>query len=452
MSSPEAATKMARRQTIMPFARASFAMSVDEDMQNRDAAKKQEWGIVADACVNTNREVRRWSVARRPSAWQLDEAQDDSFASKSGASASDPNEEEEYDLILDEEPNDNEDRNEMVMRVLTKAPDQRSEDDLALLQQATEDVKFFERLTPIQYKQLCRVMTHERLDREQVVFTQGEEGTTFYIIHWGAAKVYVSDADTLPPGQCVCVLEDGDSFGELALHGNGIRNASVVTATSTLLLKVELEDYQQSLLQMHEADLQERIEFLSRIFIFSDWPESDLRKVAYVMTSRKFEKNTTIIRQGTQTDSMYFLAEGVCRVLQNVPLTARQHEMLGGKSSRQRSGGGESSPKSEQLLEVCRLNQYQYFGELALLDKGDHTASVVSTSAVEVYVLSKYDFYHHVDARTQEMMQNYAKKFYLDGASIRQEISKQYRWNEYKKNLLDGVVANVPGRAARGRT
>ena len=91
-------------------------------------------------------------------------------------------------------------------------------------------------------------MTHELVDKESVVFSQGDEGTTFYIIYKGAATVYVPDEDR-EKGQgslgqaatalqslarrrgsvvtadglrlarqqtCVCMLEDGDSFGELA--------------------------------------------------------------------------------------------------------------------------------------------------------------------------------------------------------------------------------------------
>ena len=85
-------------------------------------------------------------------------------------------------------------------------------------------------------------MTHELVDKESVVFSQGDEGTTFYIIYKGAATVYVPDEDrekgagqpwaggdgAPEPGAaarlvvtadglrlarqqtCVCMLEDGD--------------------------------------------------------------------------------------------------------------------------------------------------------------------------------------------------------------------------------------------------
>ena len=74
-----------------------------------------------------------------------------------------------------------------------------------------------------------------------------------------------------------------------------------------------------------------------------------------------------------------------------------------------------------------------------MLEKGTHTASVVSITSVEVLILSKYDFYHLVDTRTQEMMQNYALKFYFDETSIRKSIQEQYEWDRYKGSLTDGL-------------
>ena len=172
-----------------------------------------------------------------------------------------------------------------LVRALARGPAARSVDDLKLIEGATADVKFFERLSRDQHLELCRVMTHELVDKESVVFSQGDEGTTFYIIYKGAATVYVPDDDR-EKGQgslgqaatalqslarrrgsvvtadglrlarqqtCVCMLEDGDSFGELALLGSGVRQATVVTAMATRFLKIEKEAYERSLQKLHEA-------------------------------------------------------------------------------------------------------------------------------------------------------------------------------------------------------
>ena len=57
-----------------------------------------------------------------------------------------------------------------------------------------------------------------QVPKDHVIFQQGDEGSTFYIIDIGAVKVLVLDerlsASGAPNryGSCVCVLEDGDSF------------------------------------------------------------------------------------------------------------------------------------------------------------------------------------------------------------------------------------------------
>lgn len=109
-----------------------------------------------------------------------------------------------------------------------------------------------------------------------------------------------------------------------------------------------------------------------------------------------------------------------------------------------------SSPRhvpltDDPVLEICELGPLQYFGERALLQgvgtrKGAHSASVVSSTRVEVLILSKYDFYHHVDQKTQELMSNYADKFYFDEDNIRRTIHKQHRWDCYKQDLLQSVL------------
>lgn len=53
----------------------------------------------------------------------------------------------------------------------------------------------------------------------------------------------------------------------------------------------------------------------------------------------------------------------------------------------------------------------------------------------------RYDFYHCVDAKTQEMMMAYADKFYMDEDQIRKCIRRQYRWDHYKAELVKDVLS-----------
>ena len=264
-----------------------------------------------------------------------------------------------------------------VLRALRKPSSERTDDDLQTIQQATADVKFFQRLSPEEHRELCRVIQPAFAPAYTSVFEQGDVGTAVYVIYHGAAKVHVGgvhgpvykkptraaswglmkmsaqgatspklesvepnvdDAESKEEshevkeseegkarreakeneegmeseegmeakkvaklGACVCVLEDGDSFGELALMASdrfgGIRQASVRTAMDTHLLKIDKAVYDRSLHELHEAELDRRVKFVRSIFIFGNWSEEDLRGISKVMTKRQYEKNTTIIAQ-----------------------------------------------------------------------------------------------------------------------------------------------------------
>ena len=363
-----------------------------------------------------------------------------------------------------------------VLQVLRKPSSERSDDDLQTILQATADSKFFQRLSPEQHREICRVIQPAFVPKDTLVFQQGDEGKSVYVIYHGAAKVYVDHTKPAkaagwgmmvglsPPkqgaqnatsrkldvepnvdseeegeesedakvakeeaklaaelaklGSCVCVLEDGDSFGELALFtpsGSSKRQASVRTAMHSHLLKIDKEVYDRKLHELHEAELDRRVRFVRSIFIFGNWSEEDLRGISEVMTKRQYEKNTTIIAQvgrlnyfqtltltlvltltptptlilililnltiaqGEQTDAMYLLTKGSCRVIKRMQLTQRQQGMLGlappsprawGGSGR---GGGSSrqpsrAPPEETLLEICELPVRHYFGEIAMLE------------------------------------------------------------------------------------
>ena len=77
-----------------------------------------------------------------------------------------------------------------MLRVLRKPPDLRTEEDLIVVANATKTVKFFRQMGDAAlHRELCRHMTLEQVPKESVIFQQGDEGSTFYIIYTGAVKV-----------------------------------------------------------------------------------------------------------------------------------------------------------------------------------------------------------------------------------------------------------------------
>ena len=118
----------------------------------------------------------------------------------------------------------------------------------------------------------------------------------------------------------------------------------------------------------------------------------------------------------------------------------------------------ESQLGTKPMLELGELNPLQYFGERALLDskrtaaskRPNHTASVATLTECEVLLLSRYDFYHCIDEKTQKLMKAYAEKFYFDEEHVRRAISKQHRWDAYKTKLLHDTMSPRGQASPRG--
>ena len=358
--------------------------------------------------------------------------------------------EEDGKLGPDEEAN-------LVEVALRKLPERRTIEDCEVLQRATASVKFLKSMEnePAQVLDLCRAMTSRRLNKGEVVFKEGEVGATFYIIYSGSFKVLVNDYSkgTEVISNQVATLAMGDAFGELALVGNGLRAATVVAESDAMLLQVEKDAYESICGRHYEEKIARRAAFLRTVFLFAETPHDDLVNLAKLLTEKKFDKNATIIRQGTSTVSMYFLYSGRCRVLKQMELTTELAGKVAGAAPASRAPSGRpiaaTSSQSSPVLEIGELTPPQFFGEKALIEaqkagkrRWPHSASVVSITRVEVLILSKHDFHRQFGAESIGHMVAYADKFYYEEDSIRKSILEQHRWGRYKQELVRGALSS----------
>jgi CRP-like cAMP-binding protein len=209
----------------------------------------------------------------------------------------------------------------------------REPSEIAELLRLTRAVRFFQSLSEAMREQLCQVMTVEDMAAGSVVFEQGTEGTTFYVILSGSVDVNVRDAisgTTFTATQ----LFLGDSFGELALVNNALRGATIVCVQDCSFLKIEKKDYEKILSKMQQAELEERADFLATMPIFHTWTRSSLKSLGQVMSTKSVPRNTIIIKQGDEPDGLYFVRKGTCVVLKQLLFREATLKALHDESSR----------------------------------------------------------------------------------------------------------------------
>jgi CRP/FNR family transcriptional regulator, cyclic AMP receptor protein len=104
-----------------------------------------------------------------------------------------------------------------------------------------------------------------------------------------------------------------------------------------------------------------RIEFLKKVRLFSGCSRQELSKIASLTTETHVPAGTVLAKQGQAGDEFFVIVEG-------------------------------TAVASRNEVELARFGPGSFFGELALLDGGERTATVVVESDARLLVLSRREF------------------------------------------------------------
>ncbi|KAF6115761.1 Rap guanine nucleotide exchange factor 4 [Phyllostomus discolor] len=127
--------------------------------------------------------------------------------------------------------------------ILRKSPGQRTMDDLEIIYEELLHIKALSHLSTTVKRELAGVLIFESHAKGgTVLFNQGEEGTSWYIILKGSVNVVIYGKGV------VCTLHEGDDFGKLALVNDAPRAASIVLREDNChFLRVDKEDFNRIL-------------------------------------------------------------------------------------------------------------------------------------------------------------------------------------------------------------
>uniref|UniRef100_A0A8C2B6Z9 Zgc:171558 n=1 Tax=Cyprinus carpio TaxID=7962 RepID=A0A8C2B6Z9_CYPCA len=127
--------------------------------------------------------------------------------------------------------------------ILRKPPGQRTAEDLEIIYDELLHIKALSHLSNTVKRELASVLIFESHAKAgTVLFNQGEEGTSWYIIQKGSVNVVIYGKGV------VCTLHEGDDFGKLALVNDAPRAASIVLREDNChFLRVDKEDFNRIL-------------------------------------------------------------------------------------------------------------------------------------------------------------------------------------------------------------
>jgi CRP/FNR family transcriptional regulator len=116
-----------------------------------------------------------------------------------------------------------------------------SQDDTARL---LERVPMFDGLTPTEIEELAKVAVPRTYQAGQVVFREGDQGDTCFIVKSGAVKIA---REHLGRTIALAELRAGDMFGELSMFGGEVRSATAQALEDTAAIALLAGDVRRML-------------------------------------------------------------------------------------------------------------------------------------------------------------------------------------------------------------
>ena len=232
-------------------------------------------------------------------------------------------------------------------------------------------IPIFSDLGPEAFVALTEALQVRRLATGETILTEGEVGTSFYVVATG--RLVVKRRDEKGDHVVLAHLGEGDFFGEMALLAAAPRNATVVAEEPSEVLVLEFEVLRtlagrfphlaHSLRRFYRQRLLANALAVSPLF--RPFGREDRKAVMERFRERAVHPGEVIIREGAMADGLYVVLEGA------VDVTRRT--------------------EAGDVL-VGQLREGDLFGEMSCMRKTGATATVTVKRGGSLLRLQRPDF------------------------------------------------------------
>ena len=323
-----------------------------------------------------------------------------------------------------------------VTAVLKKDARLRSPYEVESMGKFLQTIDVFSDLTLAVCIDLARQCRLKKYNREEVIYREGDDATSFYVIMTGSVGTRMqpqltrgdeksnASSPSQSEGYIAGIEYAGSSLGSDSFSSSLLpRHSSTRMAIERCeLLAIDMSDY-ASCMRMHRREEEkQRMHVLKHIKAFELCTPQELWHIAQHMTPLRLTKNQLVFTQGEHADRIYFVSTGECRAIFTQPQA--------------------DSPHPPMYLDLGRLRQYSFFGELAMFREGGvRSCTVYAETSCALYVMAYDEFKAKVPRFVAEAMKEWGDVLYakeeegeLDGM-----MRAEKKWLTWKAKMMEGV-------------
>uniref|UniRef100_A0A5K4FDU7 Cyclic nucleotide-binding domain-containing protein n=1 Tax=Schistosoma mansoni TaxID=6183 RepID=A0A5K4FDU7_SCHMA len=308
---------------------------------------------------------------------------------------------------------------------------------------------------------------YEKYEARRMIIRQGQPPLNFYFIISGSVVVSVSRKNKQtgePYEETVAFLKAGQSFGELALIYGGKRSATIICKTPVELLVMSNNEFNQIFMQNtlnHEAD---HITFLRTIQFIPKQVVNHLNGVdSTILLFTFFRRNVTICIDSNQSNWIYIVKTGQCRILKDVELkpkhlksTIKTHRPgtdlqyyfesschnAKSKLNSQNSAKKLDNKNDKIFIELKILEPSSVFGleSIAFEPFGGTTSVSLVSDGAECVAINKTFFIEHCPTNFLNWLRSKVQPF-PSVEELESKLNTYRQWKMYRHHIIQDMTS-----------
>ena len=323
-----------------------------------------------------------------------------------------------------------------VTALLKKDARLRTPADVEAMAKFLQTIDAFAQLSLPVCVDLARHVRLRRYNREEIIYREGDDATSFYVIMTGAVGTRVTPqlayseeekhgaSDTAGEGYIAGIEHAGASLGADSFSAQLLpRHSSTRMAIERCeLLVLDMSDY-ATIVRLHRRDEEkQRMHVLKHVKAFELCTAEELWHIAQHMQPLRLSKNQIVFTQGEPADKIFFVSQGECRAIYTTPHTA--------------------TTDAPMYLDLGRLRAFSFFGELGMfaVHNPTRTCTVYAETSVVLYAIAYDGLRGKAPKFVVEGMREWGDTLYAkeDGEMARM-MKAEERWLRWKGRMMDAV-------------